>query len=100
MRQEGILNSAMMFTSKVTFGIGAFIAGLTIEFVGFDRVATIADVTPDMLSRLALYVGPGLSVIVLISAYIFSHYDIDAKRHGEIRDALNTRVLDLEPALE
>ena len=88
MRQEGILNSAMMFTSKVTFGIGAFIAGLTVEFVGFDRVSTIADVTPDMLSRLALYVGPGLSVIVLLSAYIFSHYDIDAKRHGQIRAEL------------
>jgi len=92
MRQEGILNSAMMFTSKVTFGIGAFIAGLTVEFIGFDRVTTIADVTPDMLSRLALYVGPGLSVIVLISAYIFSHYDIDAERHRQIRATLASRA--------
>jgi len=88
MRQEGILNSAMMFTSKVTFGIGAFIAGITVEFIGFDQVTNIADVTPDMLSRLALHVGPGLSVIVLISAYIFSHYDIDAKRHGQSREEL------------
>ena len=93
MRQEGILNSAMMFTSKVTFGIGAFIAGITVEFIGFDQVTNIADVTPDMLSRLALPVGPGLSVIVLISAYIFSHYDIDAKRHGQIREELEAMSL-------
>jgi hypothetical protein len=42
---------------------------------------------------LALYVGPGLSVIVLISAYIFSHYDIDAKRHGQISEALEAKSL-------
>ena len=42
LRQEGILNSAMMLTQKVTFGLGAFFAGLTIVFAAM-AVATHED---------------------------------------------------------
>jgi Na+/melibiose symporter-like transporter len=52
LRQEGILNSAIMLTGKVTFGLGTFLAGLTIDFADFDGVTAVEQVTQSMLTRL------------------------------------------------
>lgn len=88
-RQEGILNSALMLTQKVTFGVGTFLAGLTIDFANFEGVVSIADVTPDMSARLAWVYGPGLSCIGLLGAFIFIHYRLDQKRYVDIRTQLD-----------
>lgn len=92
-RQEGILNSAIMLTQKVTFGLGAFFAGIVIELSGFKGVSSAADVSPDMLERLAWMYGPGLSAMLLLAAYCYSRYRVDQQRYAEIRMQLDaTRV--------
>jgi GPH family glycoside/pentoside/hexuronide:cation symporter len=88
LRQEGILNSALMLTQKVTFGFGAFIAGLTIDFAGLDGIDNIVDVTHDMTLRLGWVYGPGMGLLGFIGALVFSRYRIDAARYREIRDEL------------
>jgi Na+/melibiose symporter-like transporter len=91
LRQEGILNSAMMLTQKVTFGLGAFVAGLTIDYAGFDGVSNVDGVTAAMMSRLAWVYGPGIACAVLIGAVVYSRYRLDADRYQEIRDQLDAR---------
>ena len=85
MRQEGIYNSAMMFTQKVTFGVGAFVAGLAVDFAGVEGITDKADVTFEMASRLAWVYGAGAALLTLAAAFIFTRYRLDRKRHAEIR---------------
>jgi Na+/melibiose symporter-like transporter len=75
----------MMLTQKVTFGLGSFVAGLAIDFVGFDGVTSAADVSPDMLMRLGWIYGPGLMILPLIGAWIYSRYHLDRQRVDEIQ---------------
>lgn len=89
-RQEGVLNSAIMLTQKVTFGLGAFLAGMTIEFSGFSGVVAEADVTNDMLYRLAWVYGPGLSCFIVLGALMYSRYGVNKARHDEVRAQLES----------
>ena len=90
LRQEGMLNSAMMLTQKVTFGFGSFFAGLAIDFAGFEGVRSVADTTPEMLSRLIWVYGPGISLLTLLGAWILSRYRLTQARCAEIRSELAT----------
>ncbi|NND68936.1 MAG: hypothetical protein HKN19_15205 [Halioglobus sp.] len=89
-RQEGILNSAMMLTQKVSFGLGSFIAGLFIDFAGFEGVEVIGDVTRDMALRLGWLYGPGLMVFTIAGIAIYSRYRLSRGRYAEIRAQLDS----------
>jgi glycoside/pentoside/hexuronide:cation symporter, GPH family len=88
MRQEGILNSALMLTQKLTFGVGAFVAGITLEFAGFEGVTELENVTHAMQAKLAWVYGPGITLIVLCGIAIFSRYRLSEARYMEIREQL------------
>ena len=87
-RQEGILNSGIMLTQKVMFGLGAFIAGMVIDYVGMGGITDIAQVTPEMFQRLGWVYGPGLSILTLSGAWIYSHYRLDRERLAAIQSEL------------
>jgi len=91
LRQEGMLNSAMMLTQKVTFGLGTFFAGLAIDFAGFEGVSSVADTNPEMLSRLIWVYGPGISVITLLGAGVYARYSLGQKRLTHIQAELGSR---------
>jgi Na+/melibiose symporter-like transporter len=90
-RKEGILNSAMMLTAKVTFGLGTFLAGLSIDFAGFDGVTTVEQVTQSMLTRLGWVYSLTITSISLLGLYVFSHYRLDETRYKEIRTSLDEK---------
>jgi Na+/melibiose symporter-like transporter len=96
LRQEGMLNSAMMLCQKVTFGLGVFIAGLAIDFAGFKGRVESADVTYEMLSRMAWIGGPGLACFTLLGAFIYSRYPLTHNRFIEIREHLDGRQVSME----
>ena len=85
LRREGIMNSAMMLTQKVTFGLGSFFAGLAIDFAGFEGVHSVADTNPEMLARLIWVYGPGISLLTLAGAWIYSRYQLTQERCLEIQ---------------
>ncbi len=87
-RQEGILNSGIMLSQKVMFGLGTFFAGLIIEFVGIAGITDIAEVTPEMFQRLGWIYGPGLSLITLAGAWVYSHYRLDRERLDQVQAQL------------
>ncbi len=92
LRQEGILNSAVMLTQKMTFGLGTFIAGLTVELAGFQGDTRVADVSDSMLAGLAWVYGPGVALLLLVAAFVYSHYSVNKTRYLEIRAQLDGRV--------
>ncbi len=87
-RQEGILNSGVMLSQKVMFGLGTFFAGLIIEYVGIAGITDIAQVTQEMLQRLGWIYGPGLSLFTLAGAWVFSFYRLDRQRLASVQSAL------------
>ena len=91
LRQEGTLKSAMMLSGKVTFGLGTFLAGLSIDFTGFEGLTIIEKVTQDMLTRLALAYSLTITSICLLGTYIFSYYRLDASRYEETRATLDEK---------
>jgi GPH family glycoside/pentoside/hexuronide:cation symporter len=88
MRQEGIIYSGMMLAQKMTFGLGAFFAGLAIDFAGLDGVTNATQVTDTMLNRLAWIYGPGLMCVVFVVVYIYSHYQLSRSRLNDVRSQL------------
>jgi Na+/melibiose symporter-like transporter len=90
-RQEGILNAGTMLIQKVMFGLGAFFAGLVIDYVGMGGIAAISEVTPTMFQRLGWIYGPGLSSLTLAGACIYSLYRLDRERLTEVQARLRER---------
>jgi Na+/melibiose symporter-like transporter len=90
-RQEGMLNSAIMLTQKITFGVGAFIAGMVIDFAGFESGVTDMVVTQEMMLRLGWVYGPGIGALVLLAAFIYNRYPLSKERYVEIRQSLDKK---------
>ena len=92
MRQEGMLNSALMLTQKITFGLGAFIGGLAIEFAGITGTIESSEVTAEMLFRLGMAAGPGVAIFSLLGAFMYSRYPLTKQRYSEVRRRLDERA--------
>ena len=75
----------------MTFGLGTFFAGLAIDFAGFEAVASVADTTPEMLSRLIWVYGPGISLVTVLGAWILSRYALSQRRLADIQSELGAR---------
>ncbi|GMG86127.1 MFS transporter [Biformimicrobium ophioploci] len=90
LRQEGSLNSAMMLILKLTFGIGTLCAGFILDFAGFGESQDPANVTLEMLARMGWAYGPGMSVLVLASAYVFTKYH--SRREQEAVQAASSKA--------
>jgi GPH family glycoside/pentoside/hexuronide:cation symporter len=84
-RQEGIYYSAVSFVGKATSGLGTFLAGIAIDFVGLDPSADPATVPTTVIDGLGIVYGPGVLVLILVPVGLIWGYDIDRKRHEEIR---------------
>jgi GPH family glycoside/pentoside/hexuronide:cation symporter len=91
LRKEGMLNSAFMLTQKITFGVGIFVAGVVLNFAGFDGVVDTSKVTQDMLIKLGWVYGPGLAMICLLGAFVYSKYPLSQKKYEKIREALEKK---------
>lgn len=92
LRQEGLLNSAVMLTQKMTFGLGTFLAGLTVELAGFQGDTRVEDVSDSMITGLAWVYGPGVALLLLLAVFVYSHYRVNKDRYLEIRAQLDGRA--------
>lgn len=90
-RREALFAAALMIGSKAATGLGAFIAGLGLQIVGFIPPANEADsasLAPQVANHLALIWGPVPALIILASIPLLRVYKIDKQRHTEILRAL------------
>lgn len=83
-RQEGIYYSAISFVGKTTSGLGTLLAGAAIDLVGLDPNADPASVPSAVIEGLGVVYGSVL-LMILAPVGLLWGYDIDRKRHGQIR---------------
>ncbi len=91
-RQEGLFNSAMSFSGKVTTGGGILVTGVLLQYVvGLPEGVDKADVDAEMIMRLGVleaYVVPLFNGVWL---WLALKYGVTRERHAEIRRALARR---------
>ena len=90
-RAEGIIFSVRSFGNKATQGIGGFIAGFGLTFIGFPDNAAEVGLEPETITGLLVLNGPVYLVFYLLAAFCMTFYNIDEERHNEILKALAER---------
>ena len=91
LRQEGIFFSSVSFSNKMTSGIGTVAAGFALALIDWPTgadVQTAADIAPETIAWLGLIYGPIVSGFALVSAYCYSKYGLNRRRHAEIVEEL------------
>jgi Na+/melibiose symporter-like transporter len=87
-REEGLLLSVQSFMSKVSTGLGAWLAGMLLLIVNFPQGDSIEAVPPDTIYRLGVVYGPVLAVFYVTAALALLMYRIDRKTHLSNVDSL------------
>ena len=77
------------WSAKATSGVGAFVAGLALDWIRFPRDAQPGEVPPDVLFDLGLLYGPLLMVLYLMALGAISFYRITRSGHDERVAALS-----------
>ena len=95
-RREGLYFAGISLSAKASSGIGALIAGLVLDIIGFPHGlatgAAAAHAIPiEAVRNLGLLYGPGASVITAVSVVILLGYRRGRADHAKIRDALDRR---------
>ena len=87
-RREGIFFGAISFSAKAAFGVGSFIAGMVVSFVGLTVGQDPATAGPSIINGLGTTFVVAIVLLCGGSLFFFSRYDIDRARHAEINAAL------------
>jgi len=95
-RREGLYFAGISLSAKASSGIGALIAGLLLDIIGFPHglVATSAParVIPlDAIRNLGLIYGPGAAVITGLSVAMLLRYRRGRVDHDLVRESLARR---------
>lgn len=87
-RNEGIYYAAASFAAKAIGGFGIIISGVVVDLAGIQRNATVETIDPEALRTLAMAMGPGVLVMIGITASVAGLYRLSRKEHSRIRDAI------------
>jgi GPH family glycoside/pentoside/hexuronide:cation symporter len=95
-RREGLYFAGISLSAKASSGVGAVIAGLVLDIIGFPHglgagTAAAHLIPPGAVRNLGLLYGPGASVITGVSVAILLGYKRGRADHAKIRDALDRR---------
>jgi GPH family glycoside/pentoside/hexuronide:cation symporter len=95
-RREGLYFAGWAFASKAANGVGALIAGVALQLIGFPQDLAShgglhAVLAPEVVQRLGILVGPGAGVASLIGIVVLWGYKLDRKRHADLLATLTER---------
>jgi len=91
-REEGLFFAARTFAGKATSGIGAFVAGIALDFISFPRNATPGDVPDEVIFNLGLIYGPSLMILYFLALVSMSFYRITRAGHDQHVRVLSDRA--------
>ena len=89
-RSEGIYFAASSFATKAISGFGVVISGAVVDLAGIQRGATVETIAPESLRTLAMAMGPGVLILISITALVATFYDLSNAEHSRIRALLDT----------
>ncbi len=87
-RREGSYFGVYTLFSKAAGGVGVFLTGLYLKFIGYEKGV---EMTPEMLFNIKLLFGPITAVINLAGVIIFCFFHYDKKEHEQIQLELAAR---------
>jgi GPH family glycoside/pentoside/hexuronide:cation symporter len=90
-RNEGIYFAASSFAAKAIGGFGIVISGAVVDLAGIQRGATVQTIDPESLRVLAIALGPGVMMMIGITAVAASFYDLSRAEHSRIRMTISDR---------
>lgn len=91
-REEGLFFATRNFALKASSGIGAFLAGLALQGIGFPEDAIPGSVDPGVVFRLGLVAGPGLMLVYATAVVFVARYRITRGDHARNLERLAGRA--------
>ena len=88
-RNEGVISSAITFTTKCADALGTLIAGVLLGLIAFPTETAVGDVPEDAITNLGLIYGPLVFVIWMGVILSISRYRISRSRYQEILERLS-----------
>lgn len=92
-REEGLFFAARAFCTKASYGIGAFVAGLSLDIIKFPKQAEPGTVPLEALTKLAILAGPVCMLLFMATIIISRHYPLSQERHQTIIKKIYERNL-------
>ncbi len=86
-RKEGAYFAAWAFVQKLGGALMIGVAGIVLEFVGFDR--DLAEQTPNVQLSLVLLYGLGPAIFWGFAGFLLSRFSLSEVEHRRIRDELD-----------
>jgi GPH family glycoside/pentoside/hexuronide:cation symporter len=93
-RREGLYFAGITLSAKASSGIGALIAGVVLDLIGFPHGIAghaVAAIPAHTIRDLGLAYGPGASVLTAFSVITLMTYRRGKRDHDEVREALQRR---------
>ena len=90
-RNEGVFFSALTFIRKTNQGIGAFIAGLMLQWVAFPEGAAPSEVPVETVSGLGALLVPAQWILWGIMLIALAFYRLDRDRHESNIELIQAR---------
>ena len=94
-RREGLYYSGLTFGGKCAIGLGALVAGVGLDLIGFptDLGANPGqEIAESTIRNLGLIYGPGAALISFASASILMRHRLTSREHGRILAELARRA--------
>jgi GPH family glycoside/pentoside/hexuronide:cation symporter len=95
-RREGLYFAGISLSAKASSGIGALIAGVVLDLIGFphggaNAHVVIAAIPAATIRNLGLAYGPGASLLTALSVITLMAYRRGRREHEAVREALLER---------
>ncbi|RJP20397.1 MAG: MFS transporter [Candidatus Abyssobacteria bacterium SURF_5] len=87
-RREGAYYGIYTLFSKAAGGIGVFLTGVYLNFIGFEKGV---EIDPEILLKIKLLYAPFTALINLAGVIIFSFFSYDKQEHARIQMELAER---------
>ena len=93
-REEGLYFSARSLATKASYGLGSFVAGISLDIIKFPRGIDVIDINTESLISLSVLAGPISMILFMLTVVITNKYSLNQKKHDEIllqikRNSLN-----------
>jgi GPH family glycoside/pentoside/hexuronide:cation symporter len=95
-RREGLYFAGLNFAAKAASGVGALVAGVGLDVIGFPtdlaaKTGAGLHLDAQVIRGLGLVVGPGVAAIYGVAIVIFLGYRLDRAAYAGIQRALDER---------
>lgn len=93
-RREGLYYAGWAFASKAAAGVGALVAGVALQVMGFpsgEGAALPANIADSTTTWIGIIYGPGSGLLTILSAAACLYYRLDSKAHAAIMADLDQR---------